>query len=436
MYIGNATQCREYLRRRPRAIIRTILQMRGFGFTPKTNQWFTRKKKTDLVDELVRLWSENPEKVQIAIETVISGGAPISQSALTQEIVGEVEDIKKAEEQVATRLNQIKDEAVEATAAIREQVIDDTRDHVSSVINKALEAIQASPEQLAERSMSKAMEIVDTAISKRLKQYRPIDVRVGMKRVKLRDEVFCDQFEKLLSLVANGVHTRMVGPAGCGKTHVAGQIAKALNCRAYAAVSCSMGMSESQLIGRMLPTGKGGAFEYHASPFVDIYENGGLFLLDEMDAADPNVLVTLNTALAGNQFALPQRLGNAVVERHPDFRIMAAMNTFGYGADVMYVGRNQLDEATLDRFRIGTVIMDYSDPIERTITAEASWVYNWAIDIRRRIGASGVRRIMSTRTMKDAMTMVMTSGWEQQDLEDSYFADWTQDEKLRVARSA
>ena len=49
-------------------------------------------------------------------------------------------------------------------------------------------------------------------------------------------------------------------------------------------VSCTAGMSEGQITGRLLPTGKGGQFEYVQSEFVHCYENGGIFLLDEMDA--------------------------------------------------------------------------------------------------------------------------------------------------------
>jgi cobaltochelatase CobS len=38
-------------------------------------------------------------------------------------------------------------------------------------------------------------------------------------------------------------------------------------------------------------------------------------------------------------------------------------NTFGTGADRQYVGRNQLDESTLDRFRIGQIERDYDSEI-------------------------------------------------------------------------
>ena len=35
------------------------------------------------------------------------------------------------------------------------------------------------------------------------------------------------------------------------------------------------------------------------------------------------------------------------------------------------MGRNQLDESTLDRFRIGTVPMDYDESLERQLCPDA-----------------------------------------------------------------
>src|SRR5262245_10368722 len=134
----------------------------------------------------------------------------------------------------------------------------------------------------------------------------------------------------------------LVGPAGSGKTHLAEQVAKALGLP-FAFIACSAGMSEGQLLGRLVPTGEAGKFEYLISEFVRCYENGGVFLFDEIDAADSNTLLVLNSALANGRMALPNRPEKPFADRHPDFVCFAAANTFGTGADRMYVGRNQLD---------------------------------------------------------------------------------------------
>ena len=83
-----------------------------------------------------------------------------------------------------------------------------------------------------------------------------------------------------------------------------------------------------------------------STEFRKAYENGGLFLFDEIDASMPGAILAFNAALANNFMDFPDKK----VPRHKDFYCIAAANTFGSGADRQYVGRNQLDAASLDRF--------------------------------------------------------------------------------------
>ena len=173
-------------------------------------------------------------------------------------------------------------------------------------------------------------------------------------------------FDSVLQFAQARKHIFLPGPAGCGKSHLAKQIADALKLR-FGFISCSAGMSESQLLGRLVPAGEGGKFEFVTTQFLDCYEKGGVFLFDEIDAADANVLLVINSALANGHLSVPSRHENPVAMRHPDFVCIAAANTFGRGADRQYVGRSELDESTLDRFRIGTVPMDYDERLERQL---------------------------------------------------------------------
>ena len=191
-----------------------------------------------------------------------------------------------------------------------------------------------------------------------------IIVKVADRPAVKMDGKVHEKFTEILDLAAQRMEMLLVGPAGCGKSHLAEQIAKALGLR-FGSISCSAGMSEGQITGRLIPTGEGGRFEYQRSQFVAFYEEGGVFLLDEMDAADPNVMLVINQALANGHLPVPNRIENPQAKRHPDFVLIAAANTFGNGANRMYVGRNQLDESTLDRFRIGQVVMDYDQGLER-----------------------------------------------------------------------
>ncbi|MEW6359303.1 MAG: AAA family ATPase [Planctomycetota bacterium] len=237
------------------------------------------------------------------------------------------------------------------------------------------------------------------------------------------------EYKTIKSLADCRQNILMVGPSGCGKTWLAERLAADLDMD-FAAVSCSSGMSESQVAGWLLPTGEGGRFEYAPSDFVRIYENGGVFLFDEIDSADPNTLTFINAALANGTMHIPQRLGNSTVKRHADCIILAAANTYGNGADMVYVGRNQLDGATLDRFRSGIVAMDYDADVEESLVHPS--VLTWGRAIRAKIRELGLRRILSTRVMRDFSIMVDKAEWTKADCERAYFADWPEDERVRL----
>lgn len=224
------------------------------------------------------------------------------------------------------------------------------------------------------------------------------------------------------------------GPAGCGKTHLASQVARALG-RTYASISGSAGVSEAQLTGRLLPTGEGGKFQYHASPLVTQYMAGGVFLLDEMDAFDPNALVSTNSALANGEFFVEARAASGLdtrVPRHPDSIILASANTYGTGADALYVGRNPLDAATLTRFIV--LDMDYDPEFERTQTDDKRLLeFVWSL--RAKATEHRIKRVVSTRMVQQG-DQLLRAGLSWTDTRDTLLTGWTRDERSKcgVAR--
>ena len=240
------------------------------------------------------------------------------------------------------------------------------------------------------------------------------------------DEYLPKVFQRIFELAKIGQNILMVGPSGSGKTFLASVLAEKLD-RQFAAQSCSAGMSESQLAGWLLPVKDAGTFSYVPSAFVRMYEEGGVFLFDEIDAADENTLIFINAALANGIFYLAQRFDNPEVKRHPDFVALGAANTFGLGEDNIYTGRTQLDGATLDRFRAGIVEVDYDDYVESTLVD--SKVLNWGRTIRKVIKANKLDRILSTRVLIDFTNQKKELGYTLRDMAASYFADWTPDEQ-------
>ena len=230
---------------------------------------------------------------------------------------------------------------------------------------------------------------------------------------------------KLIAELASiGQNVLLAGPAGCGKTFAAAEAAKALG-RDFAFIGCSAGMSESQLLGWLLPTGEAGRFEYQPSAFVNAYENGGVFLFDELDAADENVLLVLNAALANGKLSIPQRYGNPVALRHPDFACIATANTLGNGASALYTGRSALDASTLDRFRMGVVEMTYDLAFERSVVSAE--VFDGCYQIRRAAEANDLPYVISTRVMLDMQRRIDQAGHSMEDCLKSLFADWPED---------
>lgn len=165
-------------------------------------------------------------------------------------------------------------------------------------------------------------------------------------------------FQALLRIVAARRNAWLCGPAGSGKTTSAHEVATALGLKFYAK-SVGPQVTESSLIGYQDANGK-----TVRTQLREAFEFGGVFLLDEVDAASPAVLVVINALLANGVASFP----DAVVAKHPDFVLIAGANTIGLGADRQYVGRQQIDAATLDRF----VLLDW--PYDPRIEAAAAGV--------------------------------------------------------------
>ena len=150
-------------------------------------------------------------------------------------------------------------------------------------------------------------------------------------------EVFHENFDEVCKRTAAGIWTYLYGPTGSGKNVLAEQVARALGLKFFYQAHTT---DRFELTGFVDAAGN-----YQATEFYHAYTEGGLFMLDELDASDENTLITLNSA-ANGYFAFPC----GTVKQHPDFRLIAAGNTVGRGATDEYTGRRVLDMASLSRF--------------------------------------------------------------------------------------
>lgn len=173
-----------------------------------------------------------------------------------------------------------------------------------------------------------------------------------------RHRAFTDAF----AAVACNIPLAMVGPAGSGKTTAAEQIAEALELPFYMNGAVS---GAHEYLGFIDAQGR-----YQTTPFRKAFEHGGVYLADEIDGSDPSAPLVINSALANGHMPFPDQ--PEPVKRHENFRCIAAANTYGTGADRIYVGRNQLDGATLDRFAF--LEWSYDERLEGALCANASWL--------------------------------------------------------------
>lgn len=224
-----------------------------------------------------------------------------------------------------------------------------------------------------------------------------VDVEVGKVKTKFK-EVLHPKFDKCLELMANGIAPFLTGEAGTGKSVLAKQLAKAIHGDDKHFFFANAVQDKVELTGFVDAYGV-----YRETEFYKAFKNGGVFMLDEMDASIPDVLNILNSALANRWFPFPQGVdknGNKVgglTYAHADFRVISAGNTFGTGADMAYVGRQQLDFATLDRFL--PVKIDYDKTVEMSIAEGNADLVDFCEDVRRVKNESGIMMLVSYRAI-------------------------------------
>lgn len=315
---------------------------------------------------------------------------------------------EEATEKVVSSLDDIKDmfdKQIKETKKFEKEKKSSNND-ILSALNKIVENSnkQTMYEDAIKDSILKKVkempmqDLVDEAI-KKLDEYikseygvlpKKIEV-VNNQNVKQLQGLFHNKFEEILNIVQKNVPLMLTGPAGAGKNHTLEQVAQALELDFYFSNAITQ---EYKLTGFIDANGV-----YQETQFYKAFKNGGLFFLDEIDASCPESLITLNSAIANGYFDFP----NGRVDANDNFRVVCAGNTFGTGADMIYVGRNALDGATLDRF--ATIEFDYDENIERQLAFDDE-LFNFIKELRNAIKVSSLRYIVSMRATINATKLL------------------------------
>jgi cobaltochelatase CobS len=213
----------------------------------------------------------------------------------------------------------------------------------------------------------------------------------GRPHFLLDDVVFFMQIRKPIFLV---------GPAGGGKTTIAEQCAEILGLPYYEK-SMAISTTEWDMVGYRGPNG-----DYIPGVFREPFENGGVMMLDEMDSASPEVMVALNNIMGNGHASFPD---GTRVKKHKDFVLVAGGNTYGQGEDRIYVGRNQLDGASLNRW--GVINFDYDENAEFDWSGldQRAWV-EYIQKARKLASSLEMRVIISPRQSVDGAKALRAGG--------------------------
>lgn len=201
--------------------------------------------------------------------------------------------------------------------------------------------------------------------------------------------------------------TYIFGASGNGKSSSVEQVCANLN-RPVIRININNMSDEDQLIGSK--TLVDGNVEIVEGPIVRCMREGNVCIIDEIDAGNPNLLLSLQGLLEGGSFYF--KLKNEVITPAEGFNIFATANTKGQGSSSGdYIGTNILNSAFLERFAI-TLVQDFpKTSVELKIVTNIMNKYDcldiefaqdlvkWADIIRRSYNDGVVDSNISTRRL-------------------------------------
>lgn len=278
-------------------------------------------------------------------------------------------------------------------------------------IAKDLDTIQANElaahyggvvDEIVQAKLDAFGEYVTEAITKVQTIELTVNNAADTTSITLGAGAFHKQLPLVLQCLEADVNVFLVGPAGTGKSTLARQAAEVTG-RGFSAISFGPTTPTSKLFGY------GDANGNHVrTPLRECWDAGDLFLGDELDNGHAGLTAELNQLLANGHAAF----SDGVHERHPGFRFIATGNTFGKGGDRLFVGRNQLDAATLDRFV--TIPVEVDEDLERQLALSqcpshpeeaAAWLAE-VVEYRNRASELRLPLVISPRASIDGCKLL------------------------------
>jgi MoxR-like ATPase len=242
--------------------------------------------------------------------------------------------------------------------------------YAESAIQNGVQNASAHVEQRIEKVVSelKAQEVIKTLHIKPSKKAKAVKI----------SGAYHPSVPTVFSILKAGLRSGkalpvyLVGEAGTGKSYAVAQVqamlqaAKLQKSKAYGEIICFADMTRGDLLGNVkYGVGGKGSIEWQRSGLVKPLLEGGVAFVDEIDKADPAVLVLLNGVLASRTIINPAT--GEVLKVHDEAVIIAAGNTGGHSMGGAYKAAQIQDASLLDRFAATVVKFGFSARIAASI---------------------------------------------------------------------
>lgn len=183
-----------------------------------------------------------------------------------------------------------------------------------------------------------------------------------------------------------GANVWLVGPAGCGKSLVAEDIALRHLKVPFIRKSVGGYTTPEEIIGstELVPNEeiRANITRFIYGPLTELAEKGGVIILDEADCMSPETAACLQQILeSGGKLVIRTEKGTKIIEKHPKFRIVFTANTDGHGDHTgHFAGAQVQNSALLDRIDI-KISMDYNEVAEKRGYEEVYNIPSKAIEL-------------------------------------------------------
>jgi len=198
----------------------------------------------------------------------------------------------------------------------------------------------------------------------------------------------------------NGYPVLLEGHAGMGKSAMVRAFCAKYRIP-YFRVNLNGGTTVDDLVGQWIPYN--GGFVWSDGVLVRMMRNGGVLVVDEINAASPDVLFVLNSVLDDERSLVLVQKDGEVVRAHENFLLIATCNPSDYE------GVKELNEALRDRFLLQLTI-SFDKRVESVLIDEK--LQTLAKYIRRTYKKGDIECLLSTRQLLALQNNIKVFGYE------------------------